>query len=193
MARWLPTRLLRNLGREARCFRSRDRRSYRKLRSSITPDSTPRCRRGREVQEAVKLTRSSRTAKAGPYDQLAMPAPTNSRISSTSRRHLRRSATSSAEMFGGQARGGGGRRVRRGADVRVDVTLTLEEAGKGVVTNVEFPRSKACQKCKGSGSKPGSQRTACPTAVGAADRAIRRHPPRTDELAFVPGRRIGRD
>jgi molecular chaperone DnaJ len=66
-----------------------------------------------------------------------------------------------SEMFGGPRRGGGGRRVRRGADVRVDVTLTLEEAAKGVVKNVEFPRSKACQTCKGSGSKPGSQRAVC--------------------------------
>jgi molecular chaperone DnaJ len=66
-----------------------------------------------------------------------------------------------SEMFGGQRRGAGGRRVRRGADVRVDVTLTLEEAARGVAKSVEFPRSKACGTCKGSGSKPGSQRAAC--------------------------------
>jgi len=65
-----------------------------------------------------------------------------------------------SEMFG-MPRRGGGRRVRRGADVRVDVTLDLEEAARGVTKNVEFPRSKACGACKGSGSKPGSQRTVC--------------------------------
>jgi len=65
-----------------------------------------------------------------------------------------------SEMFGGQRRGGG-RRVRRGADVRVDVTLDLEEAYRGVTKSVEFPRSKACGTCKGAGSKPGSQRTLC--------------------------------
>src|SRR5438874_7757281 len=52
-----------------------------------------------------------------------------------------------SEMFGAPRRGG--RRVRRGADVRVDVTLTLEEAAKGVAKPVEFPRSKACATCKG--------------------------------------------
>ena len=66
------------------------------------------------------------------------------------------------DLFGG---GGGGRsrgrRVRRGSDVRVDVVLDLEEAAKGVTKTVEFPRSKACDTCKGSGSKPGSQRTTC--------------------------------
>ena len=65
-----------------------------------------------------------------------------------------------SEMFGGQRRGGG-RRVRRGADVRVDVTLTLEEAARGVSKSVEFARSKACETCKGTGSKPGSQRAVC--------------------------------
>jgi molecular chaperone DnaJ len=71
-----------------------------------------------------------------------------------------------SEMFGGQRRGGGGRRVRRGADVRVDATLTLEEAARGVVKNVELQRSKACGTCKGSGSKPGSQRATCPHCQG---------------------------
>jgi molecular chaperone DnaJ len=65
-----------------------------------------------------------------------------------------------SEMFGGQRRGGG-RRVRRGADIRVDVALDLEEAYRGVTKNVEFPRSKACGTCKGSGSKPGAQRQLC--------------------------------
>jgi molecular chaperone DnaJ len=45
--------------------------------------------------------------------------------------------------------------------VRVDVTLDLEEAAKGVTKTVEFPRSKACVTCSGSGSRPGAQRTAC--------------------------------
>jgi molecular chaperone DnaJ len=65
-----------------------------------------------------------------------------------------------SEMFGGQRRGGG-RRVRRGADIRVDVSLTLEEAAKGVSKSVEFPRNKACPTCKATGSKPGSSRATC--------------------------------
>lgn len=67
-----------------------------------------------------------------------------------------------SEMFGGGSRRGrGGRRVRRGADVRVDVTLTLEEAARGVLKSVELARNKACATCKGTGSKPGSQRATC--------------------------------
>src|SRR5436305_5627662 len=66
-----------------------------------------------------------------------------------------------SEMFGMPRRGRGGRRVRRGADVRVDVSLTLEEAARGVVKAVELNKNKACPTCKGTGSKPGSQRASC--------------------------------
>jgi molecular chaperone DnaJ len=65
-----------------------------------------------------------------------------------------------SEMFGGGQRRGG-RRVRKGADVRCDVSLTLEEAATGVSRSVDLNRSKACETCKGSGSKPGSQRAQC--------------------------------
>jgi molecular chaperone DnaJ len=66
-----------------------------------------------------------------------------------------------SEMFGGGGARRGGRRVRRGADVRIDVSLVLEEAARGVTKTVEFNRSKPCETCKGSGSKPGSQRATC--------------------------------
>jgi molecular chaperone DnaJ len=66
-----------------------------------------------------------------------------------------------SEMFGMPRRGRGSRRVRRGADVRVDASLTLEEAARGVVKTVELAKNKACQTCKGTGSKPGSQRATC--------------------------------
>jgi molecular chaperone DnaJ len=64
-----------------------------------------------------------------------------------------------SEMFGAPRRGG--RRVRRGADLRVNLTLDLEEAARGVTKTVELTRSKACGACKATGSKPGSQRSAC--------------------------------
>jgi molecular chaperone DnaJ len=71
------------------------------------------------------------------------------------------------EAFGGifgDLFGGGGRRgprTRRGADIQVQVTITLEEAAAGIQKPVEFNRHKACETCKGSGSRPGSQRASC--------------------------------
>lgn len=68
------------------------------------------------------------------------------------------------EMFGGGGRAG--RRVQRGNDLRVDVTLTLEEAAKGVTRNVQFSRNVACATCSGSGGKPGSQPQRCAQCGG---------------------------
>lgn len=62
------------------------------------------------------------------------------------------------DFFGGRRRT---RRARRGADVRVDVSLELEEAARGVTKTVEFSRSRRCDKCGGSGSRPGSTRATC--------------------------------
>lgn len=75
------------------------------------------------------------------------------------------------EMFGG---GGGmfgdlfgrGSRSRRGSDVRADVTLTLEEAARGVNKTLKFERKHSCEKCEGSGSKPGSQPEHCQQCGG---------------------------
>jgi molecular chaperone DnaJ len=64
------------------------------------------------------------------------------------------------DMFGGRSQRGG-RRVRRGNDVRCDVSLELSEAAKGVTKSVEIVRRSRCTKCNGNGARPGSQREAC--------------------------------
>jgi molecular chaperone DnaJ len=65
------------------------------------------------------------------------------------------------DLFGGGFGGRRRRRVRRGADIRCDVTLTLEEAANGVSKEVQFTRSKRCETCHGSGARPGSSRETC--------------------------------
>jgi molecular chaperone DnaJ len=66
-----------------------------------------------------------------------------------------------SEMFGSGGPRRGGRRVRRGANLRCDVRIDLEEAARGVTKTVEFARSTACETCTGTGSRPGSQRAQC--------------------------------
>jgi len=68
------------------------------------------------------------------------------------------------EFFGGGGGGGASRRsrrTRRGADLRCDVTLTLEESATGVSKKVRFKRSELCQTCQGSGARPGAGRDTC--------------------------------
>jgi molecular chaperone DnaJ len=73
------------------------------------------------------------------------------------------------DLFGGRGGGGGGgrrRRARRGADIRCNVTLTLDEAAKGVCKDISFRRNVGCKSCEGSGAAPGSKPETCSTCGG---------------------------
>jgi len=63
------------------------------------------------------------------------------------------------DLFGGRRRGGS--RVRRGADIRVDIELDLMEVAHGVTKTVQFDRHQRCETCGGSGAKPGTQPEVC--------------------------------
>jgi molecular chaperone DnaJ len=70
------------------------------------------------------------------------------------------------EFMGGGRRGGGGRANTRGADLRYNMDITLEEAFAGKKTTVNVPTSVACDTCSGSGAKPGTQPKSCSTCGG---------------------------
>lgn len=70
------------------------------------------------------------------------------------------------DLFGGGGRGRGGRRNRRGSDIRCNVTLTLEEAARGVSKDISFRRRVRCEGCEGSGAAPGSKPVTCNTCGG---------------------------
>jgi len=63
---------------------------------------------------------------------------------------------------------GGGRRQRssRGADLRYNMELTLEEAVRGVTKEIRIPTLEECEVCDGSGAKSGSKPQTCPTCHG---------------------------
>lgn len=137
--------------------------SYRKLAVKYHPDSNPgdaeATEKFKECAEAYEILSDSQ--KRARYDQYGHAGTDQFAHHYESAEDIFEAfGDIFSEMFGGQRRGGG-RRVRRGADVRCDVTLTLEEAARGAVKSVDFPRNKACGTCKGSGSKPGSQRQTC--------------------------------
>ena len=64
----------------------------------------------------------------------------------------------------GKARGRGG---ARGADLRYNLTITLEEAFAGKRAQIRVPTTVACESCGGSGSEAGSEPTVCPGCRGA--------------------------
>ena len=70
------------------------------------------------------------------------------------------------EMFGDfmGARGGGG--TARGADLRYNMDITLEDAFKGKTAQIRVPTSVTCDACSGTGAAKGSQPTNCTTCRG---------------------------
>ena len=72
------------------------------------------------------------------------------------------------DIFGG-AGGGGGRgrsTVYRGADLRYNLEISLEEAARGTETRIRIPAMEECETCHGSGAKPGTKPTTCTTCSG---------------------------
>jgi molecular chaperone DnaJ len=67
---------------------------------------------------------------------------------------------------GGGRRPGGGQRRTRGADLRYNLTITLEEAFAGKTTTITVPGSATCSSCDGTGSEGGAQPQTCPTCQG---------------------------
>jgi molecular chaperone DnaJ len=77
------------------------------------------------------------------------------------------------DFFGfGDLFGGGGRRrhrAQRGEDVRFDLEISFEEAVFGMGAEIQIPRMEACDRCKATGSEPGSGPTTCPTCGGRGE------------------------
>lgn len=69
------------------------------------------------------------------------------------------------DMFFGNMTGSG-RGARRGADLRYDLEITLEQVANGLVTEIEVPRTERCPTCKGSGARPGSNPRVCTECGG---------------------------
>ena len=66
-------------------------------------------------------------------------------------------------IFGSAFGGGGGQRQqnRRGADLRYDMQVSLEDAFHGKSTEIEIEVSQACDTCEGSGATPGTSERTC--------------------------------
>jgi len=79
-----------------------------------------------------------------------------------------------SDIFGG---GGGGffdqlfgrARGRRGASLKVDLALTLEEVASGCKKTLEIKRPEPCGHCGGTGQKPGTGRKRCGTCAGRGE------------------------
>ena len=70
------------------------------------------------------------------------------------------------DLAGRGRRGGGGGGRERGADLRYNMEIELEDAFKGKTATIKIPTSITCEACSGSGAKPGSKPKTCSTCAG---------------------------
>ena len=71
-----------------------------------------------------------------------------------------------SDIFGG-GQGRGRSSVFRGADLRYNLEVSLEQAARGTETKIRIPTMETCETCKGSGAKPGTSPKTCETCHGS--------------------------
>lgn len=71
------------------------------------------------------------------------------------------------DLFGGMGGRSRASANTRGADLRYNLSISLEEAFKGAQKNISITTSVTCDSCEGSGGEAGSKPSTCPSCNGA--------------------------
>ncbi len=71
-----------------------------------------------------------------------------------------------SDVFSGGRTGARRNTAQRGADLRYDLEIKLEEAYNGMTAQLRIPRLETCETCKGNGATPGTQPENCSNCGG---------------------------
>jgi len=154
------------------------KKSYRKLAMKYHPDRNPDDHHAeekfKEAKEAYEVLTDSR--KRAAYDQFGHagvdPSMGFGAAGARGAEGFGGFADAFGDIFGeifGQSRGGRGNGVYRGADLRYNLELSLEEAARGAEIKIRIPTLEACATCHGSGAKAGTRPQTCPTCHGRGE------------------------
>ncbi len=64
---------------------------------------------------------------------------------------------------------------QRGADLRYDLEITLEQAAFGLETKLKIPRTETCSACDGSGAQAGTRPETCSACGGSGQQQVVRN------------------
>jgi molecular chaperone DnaJ len=150
------------------------KRAYRQLAMQYHPDKNPGDAtaeaRFKEINEAYEVLKDPQ--KRAAYDQFGHRAFEAGMGGGAGGAAGGFDFTSFADVFddlfsdfmggqgGGRRRGGAG---TRGADLRYNLSITLEEAFAGKKAQIRVPTTVVCEACSGSGSEGGAEPAPCPS------------------------------
>jgi molecular chaperone DnaJ len=147
------------------------KKAYRRLAMKYHPDRNPDDPEAegnfKEAKEAYEVL--SNASKRAAYDQFGHAGVEAGQAGSG----FGAGSDAFSDIFGdvfGDIFGGGRRsrsQVFRGADLRYELGLTLEQAVAGDSVNIDVPTQAECQRCHGAGAEPGSNPSSCSTCKGA--------------------------
>lgn len=150
------------------------KKAYRRLAMKHHPDRNPGDKpseeKFKEAKEAYEVLTDPR--KRAAYDQFGHAGVDAGAAAGAGGAGFGANASFSdvfGEVFGdifGGARQGGGSRAHRGADLRYNLELSLEDAVRGSTVKIRVPTHVACKTCGGSGAKKGTSPTTCSTCGG---------------------------
>ena len=150
------------------------KKSYRKLAMKYHPDRNPDSKESeekfKEVKEAYEMLTNPEKREA--YDRYGHagvdPNMGGGGFSGAGAGGFADSfGDIFGDIFGGGGRGrGAGPQVYRGADLRYNLEITLEQAAHGFDTTIRVPSWDKCDTCHGTGAKPGTSPVTCGTCHG---------------------------
>jgi len=149
------------------------KKAYRRLAMKHHPDRNPESKTSeasfKEAKEAYEILTDAQ--KRAAYDQFGHAGVDPSMAAGAGGFHGAGGGNFSdifGDVFGDIFSGGrrGGPQVFRGADLRYNLELTLEEAVRGTEVQIRVPALHSCETCHGSGAKPGTSSTSCRTCGG---------------------------
>ena len=149
------------------------KKAYRKLAMKYHPDRNPDSKEAeekfKEVKEAYEILSDSQ--KRGAYDQFGhagVDPQAGAGGGGAGFGGFGDFADIFSDIFGGGRGGAGGGRsnVYRGADLRYNLDISLEEAARGCEKQIRIPSHEDCEVCHGTGAKPGTQPKTCSTCGG---------------------------
>ncbi len=147
------------------------KKAYRKLAMKHHPDRNPDSKesedRFKEAKEAYEVL--SEPEKRRAYDAYGHAGvnPQMGGMGGGGGEGFGGFAEAFGDIFGDIFGGARGRtNVYRGADLRYNLEISLEQAARGTETKIRIPALETCETCHGSGAKPGTHPKTCSTCGG---------------------------